>query len=75
MPNHKLSRLIFVFVLMLISNAVQASQVEMADIMRQDGKIYVVVAVAAIVLAGILTYLIWIDKKLSALEKKMNQSK
>ena len=75
MPNHKLSSLIFVFVLMLISNAVQASQVEMADIMRQDGKIYVVVAVAAIVLAGILTYLIWIDKKLSALEKKMNQSK
>ncbi len=44
-------------------------QVNMADQFRADGKIYVVVAVIATVLAGIVVYLITIDRKLAKLEK------
>ena len=41
----------------------------MADTMRENGKIYVVVAVILTILAGILLYLIRLDKKISKLEK------
>jgi CcmD family protein len=44
---------------------------EMADIMRSNGKIYVVVAVLGIVLAGVLFYLISLDSKISKLEKEI----
>ncbi len=50
------------------------SDIEMADVMRSNGKIYVVVAVAAIVMFGILVYLVMIDRKLSRLESKVNNS-
>ena len=48
---------------------------EMADVMRSNGKIYVVVAVAMVVMAGILVYLTMIDRKVSALEKKLKDTK
>ncbi|AGA77077.1 CcmD family protein [Echinicola vietnamensis] len=44
--------------------------VEMADEMRSNGKIYVLVGVIGIVMGGILVYLIGTDKKLSRLEKE-----
>ncbi len=44
--------------------------VEMADTLRSNGKIYVVVVIAAIVFAGILFYMIAIDRKISKLEKE-----
>ena len=43
--------------------------VEMADALRQNGKIYVVVAVILAIFAGIIIYLIRIDRKISKLEK------
>jgi len=46
-----------------------AAKVEMADAMRADGKIYVVVAVLATIFAGIFGYLIYIDRKLSKTEQ------
>jgi hypothetical protein len=42
---------------------------QMADAMRSNGKIYVVVTVLLIVLAGLFIYLISLDRKLSRLEK------
>jgi hypothetical protein len=48
-----------------------AQGIEMADALRSDGKIYVVVAVLSLVLAGILFYLIRTDRKISRLEKEM----
>jgi uncharacterized iron-regulated membrane protein len=42
----------------------------MADVMRSNGKIYVVVASLAIILAGVLGYLVWIDRKIGKIEKK-----
>ena len=46
-------------------------QVEMADTMRSEGKIYVVVAGLLIVVTGFLTYLFLIDRKVSRLEKEL----
>lgn len=45
--------------------------VEMADRLRADGMIYVVVAVVSVILAGIVVYLIRIDRKISKLEKEI----
>ena len=46
-----------------------SSQVEMADTLRSNGKIYVVVAVALTILAGLFLYLIILDRKISRFEK------
>ncbi|NDC78202.1 MAG: CcmD family protein [Chitinophagia bacterium] len=46
-----------------------ARTVEMADAMRSNGKIYVVVAVMATILAGLLLYLVRIDRRVTRLEK------
>jgi len=47
----------------------QTSDTEMADVMRGNGKIYVVVLVLATIFAGIIVYLIRLDRKISKLEK------
>lgn len=47
----------------------QDRKVEMADIMRENGRIYVVVAVVLTILAGLIIYLVRIDRKVSKLEK------
>ncbi len=47
----------------------QNSRVEMADVMRSEGKIYVLVGIIGIVFAGILVYVIATDKKVGKLEK------
>ncbi len=48
---------------------------EMADGMRANGKIYVVVAIMVIILVGILAYLFLIDRKVSRLEKRLGEKK
>lgn len=48
----------------------QDNTVEMADAMRENGKIYVVVAVVLTILAGIFLYLLRLDKKISGIEKE-----
>jgi len=50
----------------------QNSDVQMADKMRAEGKIYVLVSIIGIVLGGILVYVIQTDRKISGLEKKYN---
>ena len=47
----------------------QNAQPEMADTLRKDGKIYVVVLVLATIFAGIITYLVRLDRKISKFEK------
>ena len=65
------------FLMLLFSNFLfaQNEAIEMADKMRADGKIYVVVAVLLIIFAGITAYLFSIDRKLYKLEKKVNEDK
>lgn len=50
-----------------------AQEVEMADTMRSEGKIYVVVAVAFISLAILSFYMIRIERKVTKLEKEMKK--
>ncbi|MCU0446159.1 MAG: CcmD family protein [Microscillaceae bacterium] len=71
-----MKKLIFAFVFSLFLGinhlwAQSADKIEMADTMRANGKIYVVVAVLSIVLLGILIYLILIDRKITKLEREM----
>ena len=47
----------------------------MADAMRENGKIYVVVVVLAIIFAGIVVYLITIDRKTARLKKELDEMK
>nr|WP_242922213.1 CcmD family protein [Pontibacter liquoris] len=51
--------------------AADAGNVEMADTLRQDGKIYVVVTVLVTIMAGIVVYLVSLDRKVSKLEKQL----
>jgi hypothetical protein len=44
--------------------------VEMADVLRANGKIYAVVAVCLTILLGLFVYLLFIDRKISKLEKQ-----
>ena len=46
-----------------------AQDVKMADVMKENGKIYVVIAVMLTILAGLVLYLIRLDRKISKLEK------
>jgi hypothetical protein len=47
----------------------QESDIEMADVMRDNGKIFVVVAVVGVILSCLLVFLMIIDKKVRKLEK------
>jgi hypothetical protein len=46
----------------------------MADLMRKDGKIWVLVGIIGIVLGGLLVYVGVADKKISNLEKELKSS-
>jgi hypothetical protein len=48
---------------------------EMADRMRADGKIYVVVAMILVILAGFIFYLVLLDRKVRRLESLLGQKK
>ncbi|HSZ32805.1 MAG TPA: hypothetical protein VK772_05815 [Puia sp.] len=51
-------------------DSLQKEKPQMAELMRSNGKIYVVVAVLIIILGGLFFYLINLDRKISRLEKK-----
>jgi CcmD family protein len=46
------------------------ANVQMADTMRSNGKIYVVIAVILTILAGLVLYIVRLDRKISRLEKE-----
>ncbi len=54
------------------TEAITVQEVEMADTLRQDGKIYVVVIVLLTVLGGMIAYLVTLDRKVTKLEKQMH---
>ncbi|MCU0340995.1 MAG: CcmD family protein [Spirosomaceae bacterium] len=63
---------------MLISTNLFAQQtvteeIPMADQMRADGKIWVVVAVISVIFAGIILFLISMERKVSKLEKQLKK--
>jgi K+-transporting ATPase A subunit len=64
---------IFVALFLLINSVsvfAQDNSVEMADTLRSNGKIFVVVVCIVIILVGLLAYLFSLDNRLKKLEKK-----
>jgi len=56
-------------------NALAQDKPEMADTMRSNGKIYVVVGVILIVLFGLIGYLFAIERKVKKLEQKIEDNR
>ena len=75
--NFKMNKLIITLaaILLVSGNLLAQSEVEMADGMRASGKIYVVVAIALLIFAGIVIYLFTIDRKVTRLEKAQREKK
>lgn len=69
----KLNKIAWTAILAVLgsSSVFAQSEVEMADGMRADGKIYVVVAIILIVLVGLVSYLFVLDRKIGKLEKQL----
>lgn len=68
-------RKLFVLAALLLVNLLSMAQdstetVDMADTMRSNGKIYVVLAVILTIFSGIIIYLVRLDRKMSKLEKE-----
>jgi hypothetical protein len=62
-----------IVLLMLVHSAAFPQGAEMADTMRSEGKIYVVVVMVLIVLGGMITFLFLIDRKLNRIEKEVDR--
>ena len=62
--------LAFTLLMLLFSNVqAEAADVEMADQMRANGMIYVVITVLSIIFTGIIIFLFLIERRLKKLEK------
>jgi len=66
-----MKKVVYLFLLMTISLIANAQDAEMADVMRSNGKIYVVVGIILIVLVGLITYLFLLDRKIGKIEEKL----
>ncbi len=64
---------VFVFVLIDVLPALAQEKIAMADGLRAEGKIYVVVAIIAVIFVGIIIYLISLDRKITRLEDQLKQ--
>ncbi|HAW52872.1 MAG TPA: CcmD family protein [Flavobacteriales bacterium] len=51
---------------------ITAQEVELADRLMENGKIYVVVVVIGIIVMGLYSFLFYLDNKLKKLEKEIN---
>ncbi len=56
---------------LLINPTLFAQDAQMADTMRSEGKIYVVVAIVLIILIGLIALVVYTDRKLSKLEDRL----
>lgn len=66
----KIVQFLFVMVLILMTLPLwaQEGKVEMADTMRSEGKIYVVIAVILTILFGLIFYVWKLDRKITKME-------
>ena len=68
-------KFLFVVVTLLLSATIgyaqdETNKVDMADTMRSNGRIYVVVAVVVLILIGLILYLVRLDRKITKMEKE-----
>ena len=71
---NRLKSTILSLIIIILTQTYALSQVrekvEMADNFRADGKIYVVLVIILVILAGLFFYLIRIDRKVTKLEEQ-----
>lgn len=62
----------FLLITSVLSTQVVMAQdkTEMADTMRSNGRIYVVVAVVLVILLGLILYLVRLDRRITKMEKE-----
>ena len=67
-------RKLFLFFILFVSHHILFAQeeIEMADTMRAEGKIYVVVGILVLISVGLIGYLALLDRKVGRLEKRLN---
>ena len=78
LPDTLMRNIFFLFFSLFLSVNLFAQQsvtqeISMADQMRADGKIWVVVMVISVIFAGIIAFLVNIDRKVSKLEKQLKK--
>jgi multisubunit Na+/H+ antiporter MnhB subunit len=59
-------------ILMLLATSPELFAQDGKDLMRDNGRIYVVVAVMVTILLGLILYLVRIDRKLTKIEKDIH---
>lgn len=73
LAGKKLSAFMVLCFMTVMGMAQNPNNVEMADKMRSEGKIYVVVGVVLIILLGMFAYLIAMDRKLNKLQEELKK--
>ena len=66
----KMKKILLLTFFLLLGSMSFAQDTEMADAMKRNGRIYVVVAVVVTILIGLLLYVFRLDRKISRLEKE-----
>jgi hypothetical protein len=70
-----MKKFLYLLLLMTTATVANAQDAEMADVMRSNGKIYVVVGIILIVLVGLIAYLFLLDRKITRLENKLSDKR
>ncbi len=69
---NRLMKVLFTILAFILSHPTWAQMpVEMADTMRADGKIRVVIGVVTIIFIGIVVYLIRLEMRMKGIEKRI----
>ena len=61
--------LLLLFITLNVTSVFAQDKVEMADVMRSNGKIYIVVTICLTILIGLFFYVFTLDRKISKFEK------
>lgn len=72
---NKITCLMALIALLFAPILLNAQPIEMADTMRSEGKIYVVVAILLVIFVGLIGYLVFLDRKITRIEKKLPEKK
>ncbi len=75
MKSTRLTILLALILTTLNSFGQGTADVEMADVLRQDGKIYTVVLGLVVILTATIVLLVRVDRKLFRLEQELKQKK
>ena len=66
--------LVFLFTALFSSAQETVAAPQMADTFRSEGKIYVVIAVIAMIFIALVIFLITLERKVKKLEKQINKN-